>query len=321
MATRIGNAVRERFVAWALRVRPPEPAPIVLGQRRVYVLPTRAGLVYACSLLVMLVGAINYNLSLGHVLTFLLGGLGIAAILNTFRNLAGIRISPGRCEPVFAGECAQFSILVENRRDEMRCALHINLPDAPVQTFDVAALASAAPVLALRAERRGWLALPRLTIATTYPLGLVRAWSYCAPDQRCLVYPAPAAEAPPLPRAADGRDGVARSGAGRDDFAGLRQHQLADSPRHVAWKAAARQGGPLLTKQFSGESARRVALDWDALPAAGVEPRLSILARWVCEAHAAGLAWSLRLPGAELGEGSGESHYHACLGALALHGQ
>jgi len=43
----IAAAVNERFIRWALRVEPPEPVPIILGQRRVYVLPTRAGLGYA----------------------------------------------------------------------------------------------------------------------------------------------------------------------------------------------------------------------------------------------------------------------------------
>ena len=45
---------------------------MILTQRRVFVLPTRQGLAYAVSLLVMLVGAINYNLSLGYALVFLL---------------------------------------------------------------------------------------------------------------------------------------------------------------------------------------------------------------------------------------------------------
>jgi hypothetical protein len=35
----------------------------------------------------MLIGAINYNLSLGHALVFLLAGLGLVAMVHTFRNL------------------------------------------------------------------------------------------------------------------------------------------------------------------------------------------------------------------------------------------
>jgi hypothetical protein len=67
----------------------------------------------ACSsplaLVVMLLGAINYNLALGHALVFLLAGLGVVGMIHTFRNLFGLVITPGRCEPVFAGETAHFS--------------------------------------------------------------------------------------------------------------------------------------------------------------------------------------------------------------------
>jgi uncharacterized protein (DUF58 family) len=316
------NALHRRFVAWALRVRPPEAAPIVLSQRRVYVLPTRPGLAFAASLLIMLVGAINYTLSLGYVLTFLLGGLGVAAILHTFRNLAGLRISPGRSDPVFAGQTAHFSVLLENRRSEARYALRLNFPGMAGIVSDVGGSATAAPTLEAATERRGWLSMPRLTIATTFPLGLVRAWSYAAPDQRCLVYPAPAAAAPPLPAAPGSEDGQARGGNGVDDFYGLRDHQPGDPPRHVAWKTVARHDGPLLTKEFTAAASRRIVLDWDSLPAdMAVEERLSVLARWVCQAHEAGIAWALRLPGVELPCAAGSDHYHACLKALALYGQ
>jgi hypothetical protein len=58
-----------------------------LNQRRIFILPTRAGMVYAITLVAMFTGAINYNLALGHALVFLLTGLGLIGMLHTFRNL------------------------------------------------------------------------------------------------------------------------------------------------------------------------------------------------------------------------------------------
>jgi len=52
-----------------------------------------------------------------------------------------------------------------------------------------------------------------------------------------------------------------------------------------------------------------------------VETRLSVLARWVLDAEEAGLSWGLRLPGGEIPQAHGTAHTHACLKALALHGQ
>jgi uncharacterized protein (DUF58 family) len=191
--------LHETFVRWALRVRPPEAAPIVLTQRRVYVLPTRAGLAYATALGVILLGAMNYNLSLGHALVFLLAGLGIVAILHTFRNLVLISIRPGRCEPVFAGNPAQFDLVLENKRLDARTSLRLFLSDeAPIEV-DIGPHARTVATLNILAPRRGWLPMPRATIETTWPLGLVRAWSYAVPDMNCLVYPTPATKAPPLP--------------------------------------------------------------------------------------------------------------------------
>ena len=328
----LAEALRQRFFRWDLQRQTTAgsltgsatDSSVVLTQRRVYILPTGAGIAYAVVLGVMLLGAINYNLSLAYALVFLLAGLGNATILHTFRNLFQLRVSPGRCEPVFAGDTARFSVMIENSRKDTRCAIRLHLPDQAPLEVDVPAEGSSAPILTLPARRRGWLALPRVTIATTYPLTLVRAWSYATLTQRCLVYPAPAQDAPPLPLAPESRQGEARvaSGSGGEDFAALRRHQPADPPRHVAWKAAARQDGPLLTKQFDGTATLRRVLDWQWLPASlTVEQRLSILVRWVQQAHRAGACWSLHLPDWEVCEASGEAHYHACLKALALHGE
>lgn len=312
------------FKRWLFRLRGPEPAPIVLTQRRVFVLPTRAGLVYALCLFVMLLGSINYNLSLGYALTFLLAGLGVVALLHTFRNLAQLEISPGRAEPVFAGETAHFGLSLRNTRNDGRYALALRLDGGRSVAVDVPERGIAAVLLPFAATRRGWLRPGRVTLETRYPLGLVRAWSYAEPDMRCLVYPAPELNAPPLPPAGVGESGGLRSGKGAEDFFGLRSHQPADPPRHIAWKAVVRQGGigPLLTKQFAGASAAQLWLDWNELsPALGTEARLSRLSGWLVEAQAEGLAFGLRLPGKELPPAQGERHFHACLEALALHGQ
>lgn len=308
------------FKRWLFRLYGPEAAPIVLTQRRVYVLPTRAGLAFAASLGLMLTGAINYNLSLGYALVFLLTGLGLVALLHTFRNMVQIEISPGRIEPVFAGDTAHFGLQLLNRRKQARFAISLHLDEGETVSTDMAADAATCVNLPLPARRRGWLRPGRVTLETRYPLCLVRAWSYVEPDMRCLVYPKPEISAPPLPLSAAGESGGSRSGKGTEDFSGLRTHQPADSPRHVAWKAVA-HGQPLLTKQFTGASATQVRLDWNDLPSElGPEARLSRLTRWLIDAHTQGMAYGLRLPGREIPLGHGARQFQICLEALALHG-
>ncbi|HEY8856656.1 MAG TPA: DUF58 domain-containing protein [Rugosibacter sp.] len=321
MLHRLRHFLHERFVRWALRVPTPEPMPITLVQHRVYVLPTRVGLAFAIALITIFLGAVNYNLSLGHALVFWLAGLGIVTILHTFRNLVQLILRPGRCSPVFAGDMARFELLLENTRQDARINLQLSLPGDPPVEIDLPAQSTSAVTLTLPTTQRGWLALPRVTIATTWPLGLVRAWSYIAPEIRCLVYPAPARNTPPLPWSGEAFQGANPIGQGVDDFAGLRHHQPADPPRHIAWKAAARQDdGKLQTKLFSGQAAHELWLDWDAAPSAlTTEQRIACLTRWLLDADAAGLYWGLRLSTWRLAPAQGAAHRAAGLQALALY--
>lgn len=324
MLAALRGTLEQKFVTWALRVRPPEPIPVVLAQRRVYVLPTRAGLLYATSLLVLLIGAINYNLSLGHALVFLLGGLGIVTILHTFRNLVGLSLTVGAPAPVFAGESARFPLILYNDEARARRLLRLFFPGQPAVVASLPPQGSAHVLLPLPAPRRGWLIMPRVTIETVWPLGLVRCWAYAAPDARCLIYPRPARAVPPAPTFGGIEQGRLPSDAGDEDFAGLKRRQSGDPLHHVAWKAAARLGpeAPLQTKQFSGQAAQALWFDWAQLPPTlDVEARLSILARWVLDAEAAGLAYGLRLPGRKIPQAHGAYHLHDCLKALALYGE
>lgn len=318
----VADSLRKRFYRWALRGRAPEPVPITLTQRRVYVLPTRAGLAYLATLAVMLIGAINYNLSLGYALVFLLMGVGVAAILNSFRNLAHLRITPGRCPPVFAGQNATFGLILHNTRPFPRYNLTLQAVGTLPVRVDLPAEDSGEPAIPVPTIRRGWLTLPQVTLATTYPLGLVRAWAYAAPDMRCLVYPSPDQDAPPLPVGMGQSQGRLRRGHGSDDFAGLRRHQPGEPLQHVAWKSAARQpDAELLAKDFAGESSETLWLDWYSLPSnLDPENRLSIMTRWIIDAQETGLSWGLRLPDRQLAPAMGEIHFHRSLEALALYG-
>ena len=313
--------LKSRFSAWLWQPRTPEAGTIDLVQRRVYILPTRHGLVFAVVLLMMLLGAINYNLSLGFVLTFLLVALAFNAMLYTFRNLARLRVTAARTQPVFAGEAARFTLSLSNPGTFTRYAIGL-ARDRRARTggafADVPAGATALLTINIPSERRGLLPAGRLTLFTQFPLGLYRAWSYVQPAVNCVVYPRPAPPSLPLPQAETAAGLGASHGQGQEDFAGLRTYHLGDSPRHIAWKAAARGQG-WYTKQFSGQAAREVWLAWEQLPPRmDSEEKLSRLARWVLDAHVQGLAYGLRLPGRELPIARGEAHRHRCLEALAL---
>jgi uncharacterized protein (DUF58 family) len=309
-----------RFANWLYGFTPPERGTIELVHRRVYIVPSRLGWFFGGTLAVLLVGSINYALSLGFALTFLLAGLGLAGMVHTARNLARIAVSPGRAEPVFAGESAQFRLYLDGRAAFDRPAiLARHLASGAQLVVDVPAAAATEVVLAVPAPRRGWVALGRVMLETRFPLGLFRAWSHVEPDARCLVYPRP--EHSPLPPfSGEAAAGAARTPTpGSDDFAGLRGYQSSDSPRHIAWKAVARSQ-EMLTKQFTGEAAAELWLDARLLPPGlTLEQILSRLAGWVLAAERAGAHYGLRLAGVEIAPARGDQHRTACLQALALY--
>jgi len=309
-----------RLANWLYGFSPPERGTVELVHRRVYIVPTRLGWFFGGTLLVLLVGSINYALSLGFALTFLLAGLGLAGMVHTARNLARIAVTAGRAEPVFAGESAQFRLYLDGRAAFDRPAiLARHVASGSQLVVDIPPQSTAEAVLAVPAPKRGRVALGRVMLETRFPLGLFRAWSYLEPEARCVVYPRP--ERSPLPPFS----GEAAAGAlhtqtpGSDDFAGLRGYHRSDSPRHIAWKAVARSED-LLTKQFAGEAAAELWLDARLLPAGlGLEQRLSRLAGWVLAAERAGAHYGLRLPGVEIAPSRGDAHQAACLQALALY--
>jgi uncharacterized protein (DUF58 family) len=300
--------------------RPPEPAPVILVQRRIYVLPTPAGFGFAIAMGVLLVASINYTLSLGYALTFLLSGSAIASVIHAFRNLLRLSIRYGKTEPVFCGDPVVYRLLIDNPAPRRRPALAVRNQGFESR-FELAPSGRTEVGLSLPTSRRGLQPLGSTVIETRWPLGLIRAWSVFTPALEAVIYPAPEPR-PPLPPANSGgiAEGNGAAQNGDDDFAGLRNYQHSDSPRHLAWKVFAR-GGELMAKQFSTVEGGDLLFDWYLLPATlDEESRLSRLAAWLLQSERSGQRYALKLPGVDIPFEHGEVHLRRCLTALALHG-
>ncbi len=311
--------LRQSIADWIFRARFPEAAPVTLVQRRIFILPSKEGYVFALVLLVLLVASINYALSLGFLLTFLLAAMGSVAMLHTWRNLAHLTLRPGRSEPVFAGDTAHFAVVIKSPVRE-RYAVALRRPGEDPVFADIAEREAATVHIPVKAGRRGRLRCGRAEIYTRYPVGLFHAWSYFDFGQAVIVYPRPDPAAGPPPSQSVSESGEGVPIPGEDDFHHLRDYRAGDPLRHVAWKALAR-GDQLLTKEFHATASGELVLDWNDARAADPETRLTFLAHWVIECERIGLRYGLRIPGTAIAPGRGESHRARCLEALALHGE
>ncbi|KAF7598959.1 MAG: hypothetical protein CGU28_09130 [Candidatus Dactylopiibacterium carminicum] len=313
--------LKQRWRRWAIRGRIPEPQPIRLRAARIYVFPSRAGFALLITLLVMLIASINYNLSLGYGLVFLLGAVFVLHILHAWRGLHGLELRLAPAEEIFADAQSAWHLQLRNAQRHERAGIVIRSADGQaLGSTDLAANAQALLRLNLPGQPRGLRQPGLLTLETRQPLGWIRAWAHIAPDAPVLVYPAPHGEHPLPSRGQDGGDtGAGLASPQADDFAGLRTFQPGDSLRQVAWKQLARGQG-MLTKVFASQQRPECVLDWDALSdEMDIERRLGQLTRWLLEARQHGLRCSLYLPGRRIGPGEDATHYRACLESLALH--
>ncbi|MBI2380077.1 MAG: DUF58 domain-containing protein [Gammaproteobacteria bacterium] len=311
---------RDRFDAWLDRRLPPVPG-LVLNHRSIFIFPGREGLVFAVVLILTFVAAVNYQNSLGHVLAFFLLALGHLAIHQTYRNLSGLSLRLGHAQPVFVGEAAEFPIILESDSGRDYRSLALGFGGREEAWTDVLPGSASVLRLPLPARRRGYLRPERVYLATYYPLGILRAWSWLAFEGYCLVYPKPLP-----PPETPGRGAGAESTAGRqeqlgsEDYAGMDRHQPGESLRRVDWKAFARERG-MHNKRFIEPNGSLQELDFEAFTGVDTELRLSFLCYLVLKAESEGMRYALRLPGEAIPSGLGAGHRERCLRALALFGK
>jgi len=305
------------LVKFARVARAENGQPARLGARQLYIFPTGQGVLYGLVLFAMLMGSLNYSSNLGLLFTFLFTATGLVALLHTWRNLLNLQFSAGDPAPLFAGGEAEFPIRVSEPSGREHPALELNVGQGKSVRVSLPARSETQAQLRLAAVKRGRLQLGRVQIASRYPLGLFRAWAYVEFNATTLVYPKPAKAQAFGMHSRYTRSEQGDRGIGADDFVGPRSYRPGDPPRHLDWKALARERG-LVTRQFGGDRAEELWLDWHQLPEWDPEQRLSRLCRMILDAEAGGMSYGLRMPGQEFPPANGEVHKHRCLGALAL---
>src|SRR4051812_39718701 len=151
-------AVRRRLQHW-WQARLPLTDTLTLTQRNVYILPTRPGFMLAATLLVLLVGSINYQLNLGYLLTFLLAGSAAVGMHVCHATLRGLTLALMAPPPQFAGAAATLSVLLTNERRAVRHGIGLAVLDATHEDHwawtDVPAQGSCTVQVAFRPGRRG----------------------------------------------------------------------------------------------------------------------------------------------------------------------
>lgn len=308
-----------RFDRWILdrvrRRRGSAELPFTLEYRHVYVMPTRFGFWFGILLAVTALGGLNFNNNMALMLCFLLASIAQLTTFLAYRNLSGLSLVGLRAPPVFAGQPAQFRVLLKNPEHRFRFAMQI-ISAEDDDCIDIAPLETGQLELKQLTKSRGWMDMAPFRIENRYPLGLFRAWSVIIPKARCLVYPAPAHSPPPLPKTGRGEYGSAQQGEG-EHLHGLREYRVGDPLRRIAWKTSARHQR-LYSRVMETPVEEACEFNWYLMRGSDTEEKISILTAWVLRAELRQMPYSIEMPTAALPADLGEAHCSACLEILAL---
>ncbi|MEX8494409.1 DUF58 domain-containing protein [Sphaerotilus sp.] len=332
----LSSGWRLRWRAWWAR-RHPRTDTLHLDHRNLYIVPTASGLVYGVLLGCLLLGSINYQLNLGHLLTFTLASTALVALHATHATLSGLHLSARVGEAGFVGQTVDLDIALQEEtattgwRHPARFGRHGLVLRWRDESTGIPVHASPDPdalqPLTRRLDHRGRQTLPPLELSSRFPLGLFRVWAVWRIAQQPLAWPAPEVDAPPVPQnaSADPADAALhlrtlQPEPGEDE--GVRPWRREDRPAQVLWRRSARSlaaGGGLLVRETPpARQARGLHLDGDRLTGLDPEARLRRLSAWVLQADALGQPYRLRLGALSIEEGAGPSHRRRCLDALAL---
>lgn len=325
---RINRVFRWRTLLPDFRSRPvfkfiskrsgPFKGPVTLTRDRVYIVPTKAGLIFSLLLLTLLTGSINYEKSLGFVLTFLLAGIAGVLLLSTWRNLALLELTSSNNLPVFSGEQATFIVQLINQQLIHRHSIAISQHGVLQDIVDCPANSETSITFKVDTTKRGLLNAGSFRLYTEFPSGLFFAWTWVDLSMSCLVYPTPDNNASLPAFEHNDSGGADLTGRGLENFSHLRKYQHGDNMARVSWKSAAKNG-ELFSKEFIGAKPVTHWINWHDITARDDEQRLSIMTALIIHAHNQQQCYGMKLPQKQIQAGSGKQHFHQCLTALALY--
>ena len=314
----IRQNINARWQRWIQR-RVPKALRVELDQRKVFIFPTRYGFFFLLTAFLLFMGGINYENSLVLNLSFFLVSLFLVAILQTFKNLSGLVLVAGETKAAFKGRDALFVISLEREPSRQHESLQIMWEDQTSGLINVIERTKRPVEMSLRAVKRGRFSPGRFKVQSTFPLGLLRTWSWVQLDITAVVYPMPV-RCEYVGTEGDGKkDGNVKIPAGQDEFEYLREYLIGDSLKNIAWKKYA-NSQKLLSKVFHGVAGDTYWLRWNGVPSTDIEMKLSMLCYWVITYSKENRAFGLSLPSGDIAPATGQDHEVNCLRALALYG-
>lgn len=301
--------------------RLPQQDSLTLNQSRIFIVPTRQGLVLLVIAVLVLLLAINFESALNYGLAFWLMAMLWVAVHLTYRNLSGLTISAQSGTLVEVGDVCEVTLQLSSETGRARGVIELMHATWGAVHVDMNSQ-SCHVVVPVSAPQRGPVVPPRFRIESRYPFGLIVAWSHVSIDAKGWAFPKAVHQDRHTSEAQGDDEDVSLNDhfykEGSEDFHGLRAYQPGDPIRRMHWPGFSRD--QLLVKSFTDYQATDESIDWAQFPGLPAEARLSAIA-WYCQAfYQQGRPFGLVLPDLEVAPDKGEEHLRRVRRQLAEYG-
>lgn len=312
----VRTTFKKRFDRWIDKRIPLQTDTLAVHRKSIYILPTKFGFLFGLILTAMLVGSINYEISLGYLLTFLFSAIFFMGMLQSYKNFNTLMLKLLPSKPVFAGEKTTVSFLSTASQQAHNIGISINDYHTHHNLSKDKTIS-----IQLKQKKRGIYTIKKLKLFSIYPLGHFYVWSWLKTELEIIVYP----QAKSLNNinliSKNNRIGDNSSQqSGSDELFSFKQYQQGDPIHRIAWKKTA-QTGTLHSKEMSKLISDDYYIDWHEFPNVATEERLSLMCYLILQAHNRNELYGLILPNTSLQPDNSEEHKHKCLKELALFNQ
>lgn len=270
-----------------------------LGQKDILIFINKQGFLYLVLILITFIAGINYanNLILGFC--FLLSAILLVSFYFGFAQLYQLQIEVILPE---VGQVGRNCVLTLNLQQLQRRARYFYIcyqdqhqtvyMDQDQQRID----------LNFHPEQRGVFEFPQIKIYSTYPFGLVRAWTYLVIQPSIWIAPKS------VDWLSESKQSKTLEQGQFDEFKELKTYQQGDSLQSIAWKQVARGQG-LYVKIFEAHADQQhIEIDYARIPAQSHEHKLSLMMGWIEQCEIQGHPYRLVLPKHQLAQAYTEQH-------------
>ncbi len=277
-------------------------------------MPTGFGFLFGLVNFVLLMMAIGYANNLIYAFVFLLIAMAVSAMWLTNKNIERVQIEKINVPDLFANEANEMAVLVLKKKPSPSADLvfsfkyPLELSSPPQQMEGAQSIFN----VEWRPLSRGVHRLPRLTLKSFYPVGLLQAWRTFEIFEDVVVFPE--------------RKGIIHfpqevaEGAQKEEwglFLNHRSFQSTDSLRRIDWRASTKHQ-TLLVKNFEVSENKVLNFDWHHTKhLANFEDRISQLCLWIDLAQKNGLSYSLKIASFHTPARADRDHFIQCLTKLS----